>query len=190
MDTLPPVSADMELLERCLAGDQIAWETFFHRFRQPMAATIARRLWATARVSTHVEEILADFWFALVDRNGRRLRLYDPTRSSLLHYLGRLACEQVSLFYRRQARWERLHVQLYVPEPAVDDTPRYEHGLWREELWASLSALEQRFLCAWLAAPAGPEPEQPRHSARDRKVKQRVRDKLCRLLGKQRVVTA
>jgi DNA-directed RNA polymerase specialized sigma24 family protein len=87
MDALAQHDADgmdfAALVNRCLEGDQDAWDGLLAPTRAPLRAAIKRRLARSGvRDQDLAEDILAEVWASLPDRAGGRLRAYKLQRES------------------------------------------------------------------------------------------------------------
>jgi RNA polymerase sigma-70 factor (ECF subfamily) len=75
-----PAADDRDLVRRCLAGDEAAWNLLIERYRQRLI-DLAMRIVPRAPAQDVVDAVMADVW------EGRKLARYEG-RSSLATWLG------------------------------------------------------------------------------------------------------
>ena len=70
---------DWDLVQRCVSGDRLAWETLFTALDKGLEVSIGRTLQVHGAVSTkdHVEDLKGDLVLALVRDDFRKLRTYS-----------------------------------------------------------------------------------------------------------------
>jgi hypothetical protein len=76
------------LIERCIAGEEIAWGKLFNA-QQPRLLRVLRARWHLSQAQA--EEAAQQMWYSLWKNHGRALRFYDQQRGSLLTFLATLA---------------------------------------------------------------------------------------------------
>ena len=171
------IAQDVDLVRRCLNGDQTAWRTLHYRYHHDLLGVIIRNITPTTRDRAHIEDIGADFWCSLVAENSRRLRAYDPRRTRLEIFLAVVARHQAQDASRAEARRRRLLASWPDSEPCETPISPLETGLWWEDFRQTLSEQEERFVRGCLDE-ADQELEPVALSPRERKVKQRALAKL------------
>lgn len=147
------VRADLSLvIERCLAGDPIAWEVMFDRF-QPHLVAYIRYLMQGEGGAEQAEEIAAAVWCSLCGDDYLRLQRYDAEAGSFLRYLGLLARHEIGRWRRsarnRQARENRAARK----ESTLDET---ERGLVLQEFLETLTPREREFCVGYLLSELDP----------------------------------
>jgi DNA-directed RNA polymerase specialized sigma24 family protein len=71
--------ADRQLIDRCLAGEEEAWQELFAR-RHPGLVRASRSFLGGGGDGELAEEIAARVWFALLRDGGRALARFNPTQ--------------------------------------------------------------------------------------------------------------
>lgn len=106
------------LLKSALAGDDDAMRRLVRRLRPILVARIRRA------GAEPVEDVVQALWLTLLERDGRRLRAFDPTRGITLEgFVGMLADREVSKHRRRGQALKRGHG---MHREALDDAPPIE----------------------------------------------------------------
>jgi DNA-directed RNA polymerase specialized sigma24 family protein len=173
---------DTVLVERCLAGDEEAWRSLFHRYQLALLAHAARLLGPAASRGLEAEEVAADVWYALALHAGRTLRSFDSRRGSLATFLALLVQQVVRQSWRRDRLCGR-HAAL------ADDTPcrNVEIVTIGDTRWAefvgTLSDGERAFLEHHLLAAVCPVAPSYASTTNARKLKQRILAKLRAFLS-------
>jgi DNA-directed RNA polymerase specialized sigma24 family protein len=166
--------SDEVLVQRCLTGDQRAWQALHARYHVGLLHFALRLLAAVPDRADLAEDILGEFWCALVEHGRDRLRRFDPARGRLRAFLATLVRQRVQTWYRESRRPGQL-----VPVPRVHrSAPRDEPlslRLQLEELEQRLSPSQRRFLREHLLAPAAAKRAV---SDRGRKARQRIGETL------------
>jgi RNA polymerase sigma-70 factor (ECF subfamily) len=98
-------------------GAADAWAALYDAFAEPVWRSVARLMGAN---SADVADVVQETFLAA----ARSARGYDPERGSLAVWLGGIARRQVALWYRKQAKQERLKVAAW-PALAVGDVTRF-----------------------------------------------------------------
>jgi RNA polymerase sigma-70 factor (ECF subfamily) len=83
-----------------LAGDERAWQAWYEESYGRLAAYVA---WRCAGLIDLRAEILQETWLTAV----RRIRVFDPERSSFANWLRGIASQLLLNHFRRQARRQR-----------------------------------------------------------------------------------
>lgn len=115
----PSVAADRKLIERCLAGDVVAWSILYRQSHDSLLATIRNFLGRAAQDRNLVEEIAARVWYALVKNDFELLAKFDVRRGCRLStFLSVLAKSETRMLFRSERR-RRSREQL-VSRPELD----------------------------------------------------------------------
>jgi RNA polymerase sigma-70 factor, ECF subfamily len=134
---------DRELITRLLRGDAGGWREFQVRFDRLVRRQVERvcRGFARALGSDEMEEIRAEFYLSLVDREMRKLRLFDPTRGlKLSSWVALLASNCARDFLRAHRRRPATLTPTGELEH-VDDRDLFEDAASRERCGRTLDAL-------------------------------------------------
>lgn len=115
---------DPALVEACLKGKEGAWEAFLDRHGPFLNGLIRRRLSGCATADP--DAVFQELWISLVERDGRRLRLADPSRP-LQPYLAAIALDLCRRHLGREARLRRREASLPpLSEASPSPSPRDE----------------------------------------------------------------
>jgi DNA-directed RNA polymerase specialized sigma24 family protein len=173
---------DQTLVQRCLARDEAAWSTLFHRFHAPLVRLAAMLLGPGRGRLDLAEDLVGRVWLSLVVQNNLRLRLYNPRRGSLRTFLNALTRQHFLQAMRLRPRRE-------VPLPDGHPDPRPASPISVEEnlreFRRTLTRQEGRFYDVHLmgyhrgARPVAGSP------AYHRKLKQRILARAYTFLGRE-----
>jgi hypothetical protein len=90
---------DIDLVQRCIRGEVLAWEEIYHKCHDPLCTAIRIRLGILARDPHLVDEIAARSWYAIIEKDGAKLRKYDPKRGAgILTFLKLIAYDEISRY--------------------------------------------------------------------------------------------
>lgn len=173
---------ELSLVHRCLDGHPDAWDTFYDRFHPLLFHHVARLVRGTGRAEL-VEEVVSRVWCALLARDRLRLRLFDPERGCLSTFLCIIARQQVQQLYRSGFFDPPRETLLPATDPADRAAPWSSLQLLREQFLPLLSDQERCYFDEYLMAPPGTVPSRSFSDIYQRKLKQRIRDKLLKYLG-------
>jgi DNA-directed RNA polymerase specialized sigma24 family protein len=152
------VDAARQIVKRCLAGDERAWERLYRRFHPRLRKAIELRLGSDGRDVDAVEEIASRVWYALLRDDCRLLASYDADRGTPLDaFLIGLARIETTRYVNQERgsmskefiRWRRA-----LQEQRVSD---WEVILMMNEFVSTLTANGKEHLEGVLAAPAETE---------------------------------
>jgi DNA-directed RNA polymerase specialized sigma24 family protein len=102
------VLGDRDLVDRCLAGEVLAWQELYDRHHRGIVAAIRRFFRARSPDSNLVDEIAARSWYAIVADGGRVLGQFDPQRGCRLStFLATIARSQAGQYLRSEQRRRR-----------------------------------------------------------------------------------
>lgn len=130
MTNLQDVESDKRLVQRCLAGDQSAWESLYRQCQRTLLFSVRLLLGPGRADEDLVEEIAAEVWASLIDQDAQRLRGFDPSRETrLVTYLCSLARREVQrrrrTDQRRQAREAAVsRTEMETPVPSIHELQR------------------------------------------------------------------
>jgi DNA-directed RNA polymerase specialized sigma24 family protein len=139
--------ADQRLVERCLAGDERAWEQLYQECHPRLVRAIKLLLGPDAGDSHLVDEMAARVWYALLRDGGRLLASYDVERDArlgaFLMGLARIEIMRHTRSERRRRSYEFIGGRRILAEGRV---PEWQVATMMEEFSASLNSQERRFL--------------------------------------------
>jgi DNA-directed RNA polymerase specialized sigma24 family protein len=156
------------LVERCLGGDERAWERLYRECHPPLLRAIKLLLGSEATDIHLADEMAARVWYALLREGGRLLASYDPERdsglSAFLMGLARIEIMRHLRSERRRRSYEFIGGRRILAEGRVPD---WQVAVMMDEFSATLTAQERRFMEKFLLEPpdAEPTPEQGELSA-------------------------
>lgn len=135
-------TADLELAQRCCAGDSRAQRDLFHREKRRVHATLYRVLGSNADMDDLVQEAFLEIFRGLAAFRGE---------ASLTTWINRVA---VRVAYAHIAKRKPAPVSLaVVREPAAGDASAEQRAIHREaarRLYAALEKIEPRQRIAFL----------------------------------------
>lgn len=115
------MSEELELIERLLTGDKVAWDDFVGRYAAVIFAAVRRRLVPAGRAEES-EDVAQEVFIRLCARDFRLLRNYDPAKSKITTWLTVVANSSAIDHLRRQKGY---HVDLdSVPEQRLSVEPK------------------------------------------------------------------
>jgi hypothetical protein len=106
-EAIPVADAQVDrlLVDRCLAGEVLAWEQLYNECHAPLCTTIKSLLGASFCDPNLIDEIAARVWFALVRNDGQLLDRFDPTLDFRLGAFFRgLARVEIMKYFRAENR--------------------------------------------------------------------------------------
>ena len=96
---------DAQLVERCLTGDELAWQQMYAEQHPLLLAQVNRLLFADVENADIAEEVAARVWQRLLEQDCRDLARFDVERACRLStYLGAMAANEVLQFLRAERR--------------------------------------------------------------------------------------
>ncbi|MCS6816018.1 MAG: sigma-70 family RNA polymerase sigma factor [Blastocatellia bacterium] len=123
------VSSDVQLVRRCLAGEEAAWEEIVRQY--------SRRIYSLAYRFTGNRAAAEDLTQEVFLRLYRALEQYDPREGDLANWLMRVARNLIIDDYRRRAR---------TPTEEGEDLADHEHHLRADERGDPQVQIERREL--------------------------------------------
>jgi hypothetical protein len=117
---------DRHLVERCLAGDQEAWQVLRLRHEHMVWVAICHELGPAASNAVLRDQAFGDFWLVVCAPGHRCLRNYNPAHRPLAAYLFGVARMVARNSLRRYARKQEPVFFCALPEladGAAEDTP-------------------------------------------------------------------
>lgn len=143
-----------EVVQRCLAGDERAWEKLYRRCHPRLRKAIELLLGVEASDGHVIEEIASRVWYALWKDDHRLLAAYDADRDSALDsFLMGLARIEI-LRYTRSERRRHSHEmsggRKRLEEERVSD---WQLATMMDEFSATLTPGERAFMERFLTVP-------------------------------------
>jgi DNA-directed RNA polymerase specialized sigma24 family protein len=118
--------ADRLLIDRCLTGDELAWQDLYAEFHSPLLLAIRILLGRSAARHDLVDDIAQKVWCTVVDRKAELLSRFDAERGYRLStFLAGLAKNEISRHFR--AEWRRSLRETHASRAQHADVG----GLWR-----------------------------------------------------------
>ncbi|MBN2021550.1 MAG: sigma-70 family RNA polymerase sigma factor [Pirellulales bacterium] len=154
---------DRRLIDRCLRGEETAWEKLYYRCHPGLIRAVRYLLGVTEiRDPNLVEEIAARVWYLLLRDDARLLSRFDPERDCRLQaFLVGFARNEI-LQYLRAERRRRSHEatggRLLLAGQRSSQTPV---DSLLDEFASTLSQREQEFLAQYLLSPPEEESAPP-----------------------------
>jgi len=155
-DVPPAVLADRTLVDRCRAGDVLAWEQIYRQCHGPLLVAIKVYLGHHAASEELAEEIAARVWCSLIDDRGALLDRFDFRRGCrLTTFLAALAKKDV-LRYLRGERRRQLREASTLRKPRTAGSAfrpvEMDLDMALAEFMATLSLRERQFCQQYLLA--------------------------------------
>ncbi len=145
--------ADRNLVDRCLAGDQFAWETLYRECHPALVDSVKILLRSYAADEELAEEIAARIWYLVVQDDGDLLNRFDAERDARLSaYLAALARYQVLTYFRSERRRHARESNAKRIDGTTHAESEGEPAARLDEFLATLSAREREFL-DWCLCP-------------------------------------
>lgn len=134
---------DRELITRLLRGDGGSWREFQARYDRLVRRQVERvcRGFSRALGSDELEEIRAEFYLSLVDREMRKLRLFDPARGLKLSSWVALLAGNAARDFLRAHRRRPATLSATGEVDRVDERDLFEDAATRERCGRALDAL-------------------------------------------------
>jgi DNA-directed RNA polymerase specialized sigma24 family protein len=151
--------SDVQLVQRCLAGEQEAWEELRRRHIPALARFIQQQLHGRKSARARAEEMAEEVLESLLVPTPARLRRFQATRAPFPAYLRMLALQAVYLECRQDKRRKGRESALGQRDPADTWADDATTALLREEFVASLTPRELKYYRKELLGvpdPAGP----------------------------------
>jgi hypothetical protein len=114
---------DLQLAQRCVAGEVAAWEQIYAQCHDPLSASVKVMLGAQSRDANLVDEIVARVWYTLVANDGEVLAQYKPKRGSLVTYMRTLARDQITRYFREELRRRKREQSSVRAQPLANSSP-------------------------------------------------------------------
>jgi len=101
----PGAHSDRALVDRCLRGEEHAWQTLYELFNAPLHVAIRNLLGRDAAHHDLVDDIAAKVWLTVVDQRSRLLDRFDSARGCRLSaFLAGLAKNELLRHFRTEGR--------------------------------------------------------------------------------------
>lgn len=135
---------DQALVTRLLRGDAAGWREFQVRFDRLVRRQVERVCRGFARVlgNDEMEEIRAEFYLSLVDREMRKLRLFDPARGLKLSSWVALLAGNAARDFLRAHRRRPATLSSTGDVDRTDERDLFEETAHRERCSRTLDALK------------------------------------------------
>jgi DNA-directed RNA polymerase specialized sigma24 family protein len=140
------------LVERCLRGDETAWDLLFNMYH-PRLVSIIRSLTRGGYLAAQPEEIAAEVWCTLCHGANARLRHFNPRMGRLIDYLAGIARRELWNL-RRAERNRRFRENRVARREAMLD--HVERSLIVQEFLDTLTHREREFCLCDLMKQPGP----------------------------------
>ncbi len=149
---------DQRLAERCLAGDERAWEHLYQQCHPPLLRAIKLLLGQDAGDVHLVDEMAARVWYTLLRDGGRLLASYDADRDSSLNaFLMGMARIEIMRYMRAERRrrsYELIGGRKILAEGRVPD---WQLANMMDEFTSTLTPPELEFMERFLLDAPGTE---------------------------------
>jgi hypothetical protein len=124
-DNAESLASDARLVQRCISGEVSAWEEIYHKCHEPLCTTIRIRLGCSANDPHLVDEIAARSWYAVLEKDGKRLKKYDPRRGAgILTFLKLIAYDEISRHFQSEQRRLKREIISHFRNRRAEDTSR------------------------------------------------------------------
>ena len=135
--------SDRELITSLLRGESGSWREFQTRFDRLVRRQVERVCRGFARTlgNDEMDEIRAEFYLSLVDREMRKLRLFDPTRGLKLSSWVALLAGNAARDFLRSHRRRPATLSTTGEVDRIDDRDLFEETASRERCSHALDAL-------------------------------------------------
>ena len=149
---------DQRLAERCLAGDERAWEQIYQQCHPPLLRAVKLLLGQDAGDIHLVDEMAARVWYTLLRDGGRLLASYDATRDSNLNAflmgMARIEIMRHMRAERRRRSYELIGGRKILAEGRVPD---WQLANMMDEFTSTLTPPELEFMERFLLDAPGSE---------------------------------
>ncbi len=140
-------TADRKLVDRCLAGDDEAWQKLFERFHPRLQKAIRFFLGPDGVDPHRVDEIAGQVWYVLLRRGGCVLDRYCPDQGTPLgDFLVGVAKLEVLHHLRTERRRRSLEAATARIRAIHPDLTAHELPVLLKEFLRALTASERRFI--------------------------------------------
>jgi DNA-directed RNA polymerase specialized sigma24 family protein len=150
----------MQMLQRCLQGDERAWERLYRKCHPRLRKAIELLLGPDAADVHVIEEIAARVWYAVLKDDCRLLETFDPERDSgldsFLMGLARIEILRYTRSERRRHSHEMSGGRRRLEERRVSD---WQLANMMEEFASTLTPIERAFMERFLTGPTENEPD-------------------------------
>jgi hypothetical protein len=143
------VLSDRRLVERCLAGDQAAWDDLYEQCQPTIISTAMAALNHRGDAREISDEIAARVWLQLVSNDCRVLERFDAQRGCRLQTFVAKICRYQTFNYQRAERrrraWEVLVADSEHLECRNATASSHAYLVLPESFLASLTIREREF---------------------------------------------
>ena len=149
---------DQRLAERCLAGNERAWEQLYQQCHPPLLRAVKLLLGQDAGDVHLVDEMAARVWYTLLRDGGRLLASYDADRDSNLNAflmgMARIEIMRHMRAERRRRSYELIGGRKILAEGRVPD---WQLANMMDEFTSTLTPPELEFMERFLLDAPGSE---------------------------------
>lgn len=149
------IKQEKELVDRCVRGEVTAWEQLYEEHHRALLRAISVVLGPRGSDKELVDELAAQVWYSLVDKDGELLSRFSPSRNARLNTFIRAVAKDIASRYARseQRRRERERKAAWPSHAVPDDDTSFDDSL--PEFLGSLSESERQFTEAYLLSHSG-----------------------------------
>ena len=95
--------SNQELIQRCLASDQVVWTEFLRRFERPISMVVIRTLRRRLRPTpTMVEDLVQNTYLKLLDDNCKALRTFKAQHENSIYGYLQVMASNITQDYLRK----------------------------------------------------------------------------------------
>lgn len=95
--------SNQELIQRCLASDQVVWTEFLRRFERPISMVVIRTLRRRLRPTpTLVEDLVQNTYLKLLDDNCKALRTFKAQHENSIYGYLQVMASNITQDYLRK----------------------------------------------------------------------------------------
>jgi len=95
--------SNQELIQRCLASDQVVWTEFLRRFERPISMVVVRTLRRRLRPTpTMVEDLVQNTYLKLLDDNCKALRTFKAQHENSIYGYLQVMASNITQDYLRK----------------------------------------------------------------------------------------
>ncbi|PYP92760.1 MAG: hypothetical protein DMG65_02935 [Candidatus Angelobacter sp. Gp1-AA117] len=95
--------SNQQLIQRCLASDQVVWTEFLRRFERPISMVVIRTLRRRLRPTpTLVEDLVQNTYLKLLDDNCKALRIFKAQHENSIYGYLQVMASNITQDYLRK----------------------------------------------------------------------------------------
>jgi hypothetical protein len=186
LDRAEALASDARLVQRCISGEVHAWEEIYHKCHEPLCAAIRMRLGRMANDPHLVDEIAARSWYVVLEKDGKRLKKYDPRRGAgILTFLKLIAYDEISRHFLSQQRRMKREIISHSRKRRAEAAVRSESITSSlAEFLITLSPHEQDFCNEYLLLENGEHADSAYTTTNIRQLTHRIYKKFLSYIGR------